>query len=100
MELGSSEFGLAKPISVSVLHTLTEVLRANSNRHKLILINDSDTVIYVHYGNLGAVNSGIRLNANGFGIIDEPDSLGAMWKGQIYAIAAAAGGKILCGYEL
>jgi hypothetical protein len=46
--------------------TATQVVAANANRLQIDIVNDSDTVVYLHLGTTGgAVNSGIRLNANG-----------------------------------
>lgn len=43
----------------------TNIIAANTSRKYLLVINDSDTVIYLTLGGDAAVNSGIRLNANG-----------------------------------
>lgn len=44
----------------------TAILPANANRRYLLLVNDSDTVIYLRLQTgAAAVNRGIRLNASG-----------------------------------
>lgn len=42
-----------------------EVLAANPNRKYVLLVNDSDTTIYLKIGSAATLNQGIRLNANG-----------------------------------
>lgn len=41
------------------------VLQANPHRHSVLLVNDSDTVIYLAKAPTAVLNAGIRLNANG-----------------------------------
>lgn len=43
----------------------TAVLAANANRKSALLVNDSDSVIYIKIGAAAVLNQGIRLNANG-----------------------------------
>ena len=43
----------------------TVVLAANANRVWALIINDSDTIIYLNLGGAGVANTGIRLNAAG-----------------------------------
>ena len=43
----------------------TLVRAANTNRRYLLIVNDSDTVIYLNLTGAGVVNQGIRLNASG-----------------------------------
>ena len=44
----------------------TAVIAANPNRRYLLLVNDSDTVVYLRLqAGAAAVNSGVRLNASG-----------------------------------
>ena len=50
---------------VSVGTDSTSVLSANTKRTTAILVNDSDTTIYIAKGTTAVVNEGIRLNANG-----------------------------------
>src|SRR3990172_2510330 len=51
--------------SVSVGTSSTAVLSANSSRRFAVIVNDSDTAIYLKLGTGAALNSGIRLNASG-----------------------------------
>lgn len=54
------------PSSVTVGATSTLVLSADIYREEILLINDSNEVIYISYGGTSAeMNKGIRLNANG-----------------------------------
>lgn len=43
----------------------TAALAANANRKYALIINDSDTVIYLKIGAAAVLNEGIRLNAQG-----------------------------------
>jgi len=70
------------------------VLPANSKRLGAVLVNDSDTVIYIYLGDGPAVvNAGIRLNASGGAY--EITSFNNPWMGQIHAICGSAT-KVLC----
>lgn len=42
-----------------------QIAPRRANRFELVVTNDSDTVVYLRLGTGAAVNSGIRLNANG-----------------------------------
>ena len=55
------------PENITVGNTTTEVLSATetANLEEIVLVNDSDEVIYVTYGASAEMNKGIRLNANG-----------------------------------
>lgn len=50
---------------VNITTNSTTIVAANSYRRYLIIVNDSDTVIYLAFGAAAVVNSGVRLNANG-----------------------------------
>ncbi len=63
---------------------------ANRFRKGIIIINDSDTIIYLTKGSTASLNRGIRLNANGGSYIDGPDALGYIWRGQYACITSAA----------
>lgn len=97
MTSGPSAFG-APPVSVATGTTSILVARANQARMKMILINDSDTTIYITRGDFARLNAGIRLNANGGSLVDEPDSLGRIYTGPWSAISSAAS-KNLCVSE-
>ena len=51
--------------AVSVGTATTVVLAANANRKYALIVNDSDTVVYLAIGAAAVLNSGIRLNAGG-----------------------------------
>ncbi len=72
--------------------TSTTVLAANKNREYAILINDSDTTIYLALGTDAELNKGIRLNANGGSFeINKTNP----YKGEINAICSVSGKKLL-----
>lgn len=51
---------------VDVGATSTSMIGANASRRYLLIINDSDTVIYLNLtGAAAVVNRGVRINANG-----------------------------------
>ncbi len=71
----------------------TLVLAANRNRAYALFVNDSSIIQYLSFGPSAAVNSGIRLNANGGTYEMEGNTL---WRGVVNGILASAGtGKIL-----
>lgn len=85
--------------AVSVATTSTTALAANSSRRWALLVNDSDTVIYLAIGAAALKNSGIRLNANG-GSYEMSLALGNLNTGAIYAIhAGTSGTKTLLANE-
>jgi len=87
---GRRQSGLSlSPAGVSVTTSSAQVLAANINRAKAILINDSDTVIYLARGMPAALNAGIRLNPLGGSWIEEPDHRGRIFTGPIFAISTA-----------
>lgn len=55
----------AAPGSVSVGDSTTVVVAENTKRAGLILVNDSDTTIFLALGFAAVLNKGIRLNSAG-----------------------------------
>ena len=53
------------PATVNVAATTTEILAANADREAAIIVNDSDTAIYLAVGVAAVAGRGMRLNANG-----------------------------------
>jgi hypothetical protein len=81
--------------SVATVTTATgAALAANVNRKYALLVNDSDTVIYIKIGANAVANQGIRLNANG-GSYEMSNALGNLNTGAINAIHAGSGNKTL-----
>lgn len=79
--------------TVTVGVTTGAVLAANTNRKYAILINDSDTAIYINIGAAAVLNTGIRIEANG-GSYELSARNGNLSSAAINAISAA-GSKIL-----
>ena len=75
-----------------------QVARDNPYRRKMTLVNDSVTVIYVAKSDTAILNAGIRLNANGGAIVDEPDQTGYIYTGPWSAITTVAAQR-LCVQE-
>ncbi len=79
------------PASVSVGTSTTVVLAENGARTYLLLVNDSDTTIYLAVGAPAVVNKGIRVNANG-GAFEMIRDVGGNFSHQaVNAISSAAG---------
>ena len=81
---------MATNTGVDVAITSTEVLAAQTKRKYCVIVNDSDTVIYLAIGAAAALNSGIRLNANG-GVFELGPTDGET--SAIYGIHGATGTK-------
>jgi len=62
----------------------TNIIAANASRKYLLIVNDSDTVIYLVLGGNATVPAGIRLNANG-GSYEMSPQFGNLWNGSINA---------------
>ena len=83
--------------AVNVTAAGVVALAANADRRGALLVNDSDTVMYLKLGAGPAVNAGIRLNANG----GSYEINGAnLYQGIITAIHGGAGNKVLLITEL
>lgn len=81
--------------NVAVGTTSTPVVPANNYRYELIITNDSDTTVYLRLAADGAaLNSGIRLNANG------GSWSSGNYDGAVSAIHAGVGTKNLCVVEV
>jgi hypothetical protein len=82
--------------AVAVGTSSTEVVPANADRRFLLLINDSDTVIYCSLtGTAAVVNQGTRLNANGGNLLLDTAVPGTA----INCIHGGAGNKTLLRTE-
>ncbi len=91
---GHLDFGTAVNFAVTVGSTSTLIRPAEAGRKLLVLVNDSDVVLFLSLGSAAVMNQGIRLNANGGNIvISNP-----IYTGAVFAISAA-GGKNIVGCE-
>tara|TARA_R110002020_G_scaffold28797_8_gene91405 strand:- start:983 stop:1375 length:393 start_codon:yes stop_codon:yes gene_type:complete len=91
---GHLDFDTAVNFSVTVGSTSTLVRALDASRKLLVLVNDSDVVLFLSLGSAAVMNQGIRLNANGGNIVLE----NPIFTGNVYGICAA-GGKNLVGCE-
>lgn len=93
-----AETGTVKTVThaaVSVATTSTEALAANDARCYALLVNDSDTDIYLKIdGNDAAVNAGILLKADG-GYYEMSGAFGNLTTAKITAIHGGTGTKNL-----
>lgn len=70
--------------------TTTLLVQPRAERKRVTFINDGATIVYLAKGEHAALNSGIRLNANGGSIVDESDPLGYMYVGPWSGISSVA----------
>ena len=83
---------------VNVTVATGAVLAANVNRLYALLVNDSDTTIYIGLGTAAVVNQGIRINANG-GSYEMSALHGNLYTGVINGIHGGVGNKVLLTTE-
>lgn len=70
----------------------TEVVGINPMRSYLLIVNDSDTDMYLNLGGPAVVNQGIRINNSGGSYEINSTNL---FKGRVCAICSAASKKLL-----
>src|SRR3990167_1383373 len=87
------------PVAFTVDSTTasSEAVAANGRRQYLLIINDSDTVIYLAFDEDAVVNKGVRLNANG-GSYEMSRASGNLTTAAVNSINGT-GTKVLCGVE-
>ena len=90
----AGEYATPTHAAVNVTTTSAVVKAANNDRKYLLLINDSDTVIYLKLGVAAVLNEGIRLNGNGSSY-EISESKGDLYTGAIYGIHGGSGNKVL-----
>lgn len=95
---GNGVYTAPTAIPVDVATTSTAVLAANPNRLYLLLVNDSDTPIYVSLGGTAVVDQGIRLNQLG-GALEMSQKEGNLYRGLVNAIQGGTGTKRLLVIE-
>jgi len=84
--------------AVDVTGVTGVVLAVNADRKYALLVNDSDTVIYIALNSAAVANQGIRLNASG-GSYEMSAMLGNLYTGSINGIHAGIGNKVLLVLE-
>jgi len=86
------------PDGVTVTAVSGEVLAANPDRVAAVLVNDSDTEMYLAIGHAAVANQGIRLNAAGGSLVIS--KYGPLYSTEaVNAILAAAGNKEIAVQE-
>ncbi|MFE4569950.1 hypothetical protein [Paenibacillus chitinolyticus] len=88
-----SNYSVSKHTAITVGSSSTAVNTGNSTRRYLLLVNDSDEVIYLNFGGTAALNTGVRINPNG-GSFEMTSVMGNVFQGAINAISAS-GNKVL-----
>ena len=91
---GHLDFSAAVNFAVTVGSTSTLIRSSNASRKLLVLVNDSDVVLFLSLGSPAVMNQGIRLNANGGNIV----LANPIYTGDVYGICTA-GGKNIVGCE-
>ncbi len=81
-------------IATVVGSSSVNVLSGNANRRYALLVNDSLATIWVTMSATAAVDTGVRLNANG-GYYEMAGEMGNLYTGQINAIMATGSGTLL-----
>lgn len=76
----------------AVATSTTVVIAANPARKYLLLVNDSDAVVYIRLGEAAVLNEGIRLNAAG-GSYEMSFKNGDLFTGAVNGIHGGAGTK-------
>jgi hypothetical protein len=84
--------------TISVTTTSGQALASNTNRKYALLVNDSDTDMYIMLGSSAVLNQGIRINANG-GSYEMSNNFGNLYTGAISVIHGGSGSKILLATE-
>lgn len=79
--------------AVNVTTSSGQVVAANSSRKYLLLVNDSDAVIYIKVGAAAALNQGICLNPSGS--YEMGAGFGNLDTRAVYAIHGSTGNKVL-----
>lgn len=85
-------YGAATHTEHAVATTTAQSIAANPNRKYLLLVNDSDQIIYLGLSVAAVLNKGIRLNASG-GSYEMSFLLGNLFTGAVNAIHAGVGTK-------
>lgn len=97
-DLKASDYTTATHTTASVTTASGTVLAANTGRVYALIINDSDTTIYLKIGATAVASQGIRLNANG-GSYEIGHAWGNLTHQAIYGIHAGTGTKMLLVLE-
>ena len=82
--------------AVNVTTSSTVIKASNSDRLHLVIVNDSDVVIYLGVGDGAVLNQGIRLNANGGAYEINWSNL---YTGGIWGIHGGTGNKVVTVFE-
>lgn len=80
--------------AVNVTTSSASALAANTERDYLLLVNDSDQVIYIKFGGAAVLNQGIRLAASG-GAFEASHKFGNLSRAAVFAIHGGSGNKAL-----
>lgn len=76
----------------------TIIVAANPKREYLILINESDTPVYLAFGEAAIASRGIYLGPLG-GAYEMKKQDGNLVKSAVYAIHGGSGNKVITGVE-
>lgn len=88
----AQQYVKAVELTRSIGTTAEEILPVNPQRSYALLMNDSDTAIYISLGGTAVANQGIRINANGGAYEISAVNL---YRGRISAICSVASKTLL-----
>lgn len=97
-QASNADYNTATHTTAAVATASTTVLAANSGRRYALIVNDSDTTVYLKIGAAAVANQGIRLNANG-GSYEMGKAFGNLAHGAIYGIHAGTSTKVVTVLE-
>lgn len=80
--------------AVNVTTKTTVIISANPSRKWLLLVNDSDTPIWVNLGAAAKIHEGIRINANG-GSLELSSVHDCLYLGAVNGMHASANNKVM-----
>mgnify|MGYP001589555120 CR=1 FL=1 len=91
---GSGTYTTPTHTAVNMTTASGAALASNTSRLYALLVNDSDTTIWIKLGATAVANQGIRLNPNG-GSYEMSKKLGNLYTGAINGIHASSGNKVI-----
>jgi len=89
-----ARLGTITHTAVNVTGTTGQLVAANGSRRYLLLINDSDTDVYINLGAAAVAHQGILLKASG-GSFESSAAADLLYTGAINAIHGSSGNKVV-----
>lgn len=86
--------GTVTHTAVNCAATSTQLVAASSSRRYLLIVNDSDTDIYIKLGATAVAHEGILLKAEG-GAFESSPAYDLLFMGAVNGIHAGSGNKVV-----